>query len=131
MSIKTVGAERVSRLTQWPCQIKLVPVNAPYFDGAELLIAADCTAFAYGNIHNDFIKGRIALVGCPRLDGEDYAVRLAEIITLNGIRSITVLKMEVPCCVGMESAVKRALELSGKDIPTKYVTVTTDGRIIE
>lgn len=122
--------ERVSRLAQWPCQMKLVPVNAPYFDGAELLIAADCTAFAYGNIHNDFIKGRIALVGCPRLDEGDYAVRLSEIITLNGIRSITVLKMEVPCCVGMESAVKRALELSGKDIPTNYVTVTTDGRII-
>lgn len=131
MSIKTVGAERVSRLTQWPCQIKLVPVNAPYFDGAELLIAGDCTAFAYGNIHNGFIKGRIALVGCPRLDEGDYAIRLSEIISLNDIKSITVLKMEVPCCAGLQSVVKRALEFSGKDIPTKYVTVTTDGRIIE
>ena len=98
-------------------QIKLAPVNAPWFSGADLLIAADCTAFAYGNFHADFIRGRVALVGCPKLDAVDYAEKLSQIFAGNDIRSITVARMEVPCCGGLESAVRRALEMSGKDIP--------------
>ena len=120
-----------SRLTQWPCQIKLVPVNAPYFDGANLLVAADCTAFAYGNFHNDFIKNHITLIGCPKLDDADYAEKLTAIIANNNIKSVKVVRMEVPCCGGIENAVKRALQASGKFIPWQVVTVTTDGKIIE
>jgi len=120
-----------SQLGQWPCQIKLVPVNAPYFDGAKLLIAADCTAYAYANIHNDFMKGKITLVGCPKLDSVDYAEKLAEIIANNDIKSVTVLRMQVPCCGGLEMAAKRALQASGKFIPWQVVTITTDGRILE
>ncbi len=121
----------VSRLSQWPVQIKLVPVNAPYFDGAKLLVAADCTAFAYGNFHEEFIKGHVTLIGCPKLDSVDYTEKLRAIIAGNDIKSVTVVRMEVPCCGGIENAVKRALMASGKFIPWRVVTVTTDGRIIE
>lgn len=120
-----------SRLTQWPCQIKLVPVNAPYFDGANILIAADCTAYAYGNFHEDFIKNRITLIGCPKLDQGDYAEKLTAIIKNNDIKSVTVVRMEVPCCSGIENAAKRALMASGKFIPWQVVTVSTDGKILE
>ena len=124
------GAEPVSRLSQWPVQIKLVPVNAPYFDGARLLIAADCTAYAYAAFHERFIKGHITLVGCPKLDGVDYSEKLTEIIRNNDIKSVTVVRMEVPCCSGLEHAAKTALQRSGKFIPWQVVTVSTDGRII-
>ncbi len=120
-----------SRLSQWPVQIKLVPVSAPYFDGANLLIAADCTAYAYGNFHNEFIRNRITLVGCPKLDEGDYAEKLTEIIKNNDIKSVTVVRMEVPCCGGIENAAKRALQASGKFIPWQVVTISTDGRIID
>lgn len=119
-----------SQLSQWPCQIKLVPVNAPYFDGANLLIAADCTAFAYGNFHNDFIRNHITLIGCPKLDEGDYAEKLTRIIAENDIKSVKVVRMEVPCCGGIENAVKRALLASGKFIPWQVVTISTDGRIL-
>lgn len=124
------GAEPVSRLSQWPVQIKLVPVNAPYFDGARLLIAADCTAYAYAAFHERFIKGHITLVGCPKLDGVDYSEKLTEIIRNNDIKSVTVVRMEVPCCGGLEHAAKTALQRSGKFIPWQVVTISTDGRII-
>ena len=120
-----------SRLMQWPCQIKLVPVNAPYFDGANLLVAADCTAYAYGSFHNDFIKNHITLIGCPKLDEGDYADKLTAIIANNNIKSVTVVRMEVPCCGGIENAVKRALMASGKFIPWRVVTISTDGQILD
>ena len=120
-----------SQLTQWPVQIKLVPVNAPYFDGANLLIAADCTAFAYGNFHNEFIRNHITLIGCPKLDNVDYAEKLTAIIKNNNIKSVTVARMEVPCCGGIEYAVKQALQTSGKFIPWRVVTISTDGRILD
>lgn len=120
-----------SQLSQWPVQIKLVPVNAPYFDGANLLVAADCTAFAYGNFHNDFIRNHITLIGCPKLDSVDYADKLTAIIANNNIKSVTVVRMEVPCCGGIEHAVKTALQTSGKFIPWRVVTISTDGRIID
>lgn len=119
-----------SQLSQWPVQIKLVPVNAPYFDGANLLIAADCTAFAYGNFHNEFIRNHITLIGCPKLDEGDYAEKLTQIISVNDIKSVTVVRMEVPCCGGLENAAKSALRASGKFIPWQVVTISTDGRII-
>lgn len=119
-----------SQLRQWPVQIKLAPVNAPWFDGAKLLVAADCTAYAYANFHQDFIKGHITLVGCPKLDAVDYAVKLAEILRSNDIHSVTVVRMEVPCCGGIEHAVKRALQDSGKCIPWDVVTISTNGRIV-
>ena len=125
------SAPAFSQLSQWPVQIKLVPVNAPYFDGAKLLVAADCTAFAYGNFHNEFIKGHVTLIGCPKLDEGDYAEKLTAIIANNDIKSVTVARMEVPCCGGIENAVKRALMASGKFIPWRVVTVTTDGKIVE
>ena len=121
----------VSRLSQWPVQIKLVPVNAPYFDNANLLIAADCTAYAYGNFHEEFIRNRITLVGCPKLDEVDYSEKLTEIIASNNIKSVTVVRMEVPCCGGIENAAKRALQNSGKFIPWQVVTISTNGEIIE
>ena len=124
-------AEQASRLSQWPVQIKLVPVNAPYFDGARLLIAADCTAYAYAAFHERFIKGHITLVGCPKLDSVDYAEKLTEIIRENDIKSVTVVRMEVPCCGGLELAAKKALQQSGKFIPWQVVTVTVDGRLVE
>lgn len=120
-----------SQLSQWPVQIKLAPVNAPWFSGADLLIAADCTAFAYGNFHADFIRGRVTLVGCPKLDAVDYAEKLAQIFSANDIRSITVARMEVPCCGGLESAVRRALEMSGKDIPLAVSTIAINGELLE
>ena len=121
----------VSRLSQWPVQIKLVPVNAPYFDGANLLIAADCTAYAYGRFHEDFIKNRITLIGCPKLDEGDYTDKLTAIIENNNIKSVTIVRMEVPCCGGIEQAAKRALQASGKFIPWQVMIVTTDGKILE
>ena len=121
----------VSRLSQWPVQIKLVPVKAPYFDGANLLIAADCTAYAYGNFHEEFIRNRITLVGCPKLDEGDYAEKLTEIIANNDIKSVTIVRMEVPCCAGLENAAKRALQQSGKFIPWRVVIVSTDGKLSE
>lgn len=125
-------AEKVeSKLTQWPVQIKLVPVNAPYFDGANLLIAADCTAFAYGNFHNEFIRNHITLIGCPKLDEGDYTDKLTQIISANNIKNVTVVRMEVPCCGGLENAAKRALKASGKFIPCQVVTISTDGRILD
>ena len=119
-----------SQLSQWPVQVKFVPVAAPYFDGADLLIAADCTAFAYGNFHNEFIRNHITLIGCPKLDDVDYTDKLTRIITENDIKSVTVVRMEVPCCGGLENAAKRALKASGKFIPWRVVTVSTDGRIL-
>ena len=112
-------------------QIKLVPVNAPYFNGAKLLIAADCTAYAYAAFHEKFIKGHITLVGCPKLDGVDYSEKLTEIIANNNIKSVTVVRMEVPCCGGLEVAAKTALQNSGKFIPWQVVTISTDGEILE
>ena len=122
--------EQVSRLSQWPVQIKLVPVNAPYFDGAKLLVAADCTAYAYATFHEQFIKGHITLVGCPKLDSVDYSEKLTAILKENDIRSVTVVRMEVPCCGGLENAVKIALQNSGKFIPWQVVIVSTDGKIL-
>lgn len=120
-----------SQLSQWPVQIKLVPVNAPYFDGANLLVAADCTAYAYGNFHQEFIRNRVTLIGCPKLDTCDYTEKLTAIIAQNNIKSVTVVRMEVPCCGGIEQAVKNALQASGKFIPWRVVTVSTDGRILD
>ena len=120
-----------SQLGQWPCQIKLVPPNAPYFDKANLLVAADCTAYAYANFHNDFMKNKITIIGCPKLDNTEYANKLTDILKSNEIKSITVVKMEVPCCGGIEYAVKQALMGSGKMIPWHVVTISTDGEILE
>ena len=132
LGAKTASAAVVqSRLSQWPVQIKLVPVNAPYFDGAKLLIAADCTAYAYAAFHERFIRGHITLVGCPKLDSVDYSEKLTEIIRNNDIRSVTVVRMEVPCCGGLEYAAKKALQNSGKFIPWQVVTISTDGNILD
>lgn len=120
-----------THLNQWPVQIKLVPVNAPYFDNANLLIAADCTAFAYGNFHKAFMKNRITLIGCPKLDTGDYAEKFTAILANNNIKSVTVVRMQVPCCGGIEKALKTALMNSGKLIPWQVVTISTDGRILE
>ena len=125
------GAAPASRLSQWPVQIKLAPVQAPYFAGAHLLVAADCTAYAYGDFHNQFIKNKITLIGCPKLDAVDYSEKLTQILAANDIKSVTVVRMEVPCCGGMEHAVKEALKASGKFIPWQVVTISTDGRILE
>lgn len=124
-------APGVSQLRQWPVQIKLVPVSAPFFDGAKLLIAADCTAYAYANFHQDFIRGKVTLVGCPKLDAIDYSEKLTEIIRNNNIQSVTVVRMEVPCCGGLEMAAKKALQASGKFIPWQVVTVSIDGKILD
>lgn len=120
----------MSALSQWPVQIKLTPINAPCYDNADLLIAADCTAYAYANFHRDFIAGRITLIGCPKLDATDYAEKLTEIIRNNKIRSITVTRMEVPCCRGIEIAVKKSLEASGKSLPLNIQVIGTDGRLL-
>jgi len=120
-----------SQLGQWPVQIKLVPVNAPYFESANLLVAADCAAYAYGNFHNDFMRNRITLIGCPKLDEGDYSEKLTAIIKGNNIRSVTVARMEVPCCGGIENAVKTALRNSGKMIPWQVVTIAMDGSVLE
>lgn len=129
--VEEENAKHVSRLSQWPVQIKLVPVNAQYFDGAKLLIAADCTAYAYAAFHEKFIRGHITLVGCPKLDDADYSEKLTEIIRDNDIKSVTIVRMEVPCCGGLETAAKKALQQSGKFIPWQVVTVTVDGRLRE
>jgi NAD-dependent dihydropyrimidine dehydrogenase PreA subunit len=120
-----------SRLNQWPVQIKLVSVNAPYLNGAHLLIAADCTAYAYGDFHNRFIKNKITLIGCPKLDEGDYAEKLTAILKNNDIKSVTVVRMEVPCCGGIVNSVKTALINSGKMLPWQVVTISTDGQILE
>ena len=119
-----------SRLKQWPVQIKLAPIRAPFFNGCKLLIAADCTAYAYGNFHNDFIADHVTLIGCPKLDAVNYAEKLAEIFRQNDIREITVTRMTVPCCGGMGMAVQQAVAACGKDIPVKIVTIDTDGTIV-
>lgn len=119
-----------SQLLQWPVQIRLVPVKAPYFEDGDILVAADCTAYAYGNFHNDLIKGRVTLIGCPKLDSTDYSQKLAEIIRQNTIKSIVVARMEVPCCGGLEYAVKKAVAESGKDIGVRVVTISVDGNIL-
>lgn len=128
---KEVSTEVTSQLNQWPVQIKLVPVNAPYFNNANILIAADCTAYAYGNFHNKFMKNKITLIGCPKLDEGDYADKLTEILKNNDIKSLTVVRMEVPCCGGIVNAVKKAFLQSGKLIPWQVVTISTNGEILE
>ena len=127
----SLPGERVSQLAQWPCQIKLAPVNAPYFDGARLLIAADCAAYAYAGIHEDFMAGKVTLIGCPKLDSVDYSEKLTQIIAQNDIQSVTILRMEVPCCGGLEMAAKKALQQSGKFIPWQVVTLSVDGKILD
>ena len=123
--------EMESQLQQWPVQIKLVPTQAPYFEGAKLLIAADCTAYAYANFHQDFIRGKVVLVGCPKLDSVDYSEKLTGIIQNNNIQSVTIVRMEVPCCGGLEMATRKALQNSGKFIPWQVITIGIDGNIIE
>lgn len=120
-----------SQLRQWPCQIRLVSPQAPYFEDAHLLIAADCTAYAYANIHQDFMRNRITIIGCPKLDSVDYSEKLTAILTYNNIKSVTILRMEVPCCGGIVQAAKNALIASGKMIPWNVVTISTDGQILE
>ncbi|MCL1991759.1 MAG: 4Fe-4S binding protein [Spirochaetes bacterium] len=120
-----------THLNQWPIQIRLVPAGASYFAKAKLLVAADCTAFAYGNFHADYMKGRITLIGCPKLDGENYGEKLSAILKANEIKSVTVVRMEVPCCTGIEDAVKEALAACGKLIPWQSVVISTDGKILE
>ena len=125
------AAKQLSRLAQWPCQIKLVPVQAPFFDGAKLLIAADCTAYAYANMHEDFMRGKVTIIGCPKLDAVDYTDKLTEIIRDNDIRSVTIVRMEVPCCGGLQRAAENALRSSGKFIPWQVVTISRDGNILD
>ena len=127
----TAGNGNVSRLNQWPCQIKLLPTKAAFFEGAKLLIAADCTAYAYANMHEDFMKGRITLIGCPKLDAVDYTEKLTAIIRDNDISSVTIVRMEVPCCGGLQRAVENAYEASGKFIPWQVITVSIDGHILD
>lgn len=122
---------RPSQLAQWPCQIRLAPPNAPFFAGAKLLIAADCTAYAYGDFHRAFMRGKVTLIGCPKLDDVDYAEKLGEILRENDIKSVTLVRMEVPCCGRLEMALEEALRASGKVIPWSVVTLTRDGRILE
>lgn len=120
-----------SMLGQWPCQIRLVPKNAPYFAGAKLLIAADCTAYAYAGMHGELMRGKITLIGCPKLDDVDYTEKLTAILAENDVRSLTVVRMEVPCCGGLEAAAKAALRASGKFIPWQVITVSVDGHLID
>ena len=129
--LASMMGQQESELRQWPVQIKLAPVNAPYFDGAKLLIAADCTAYAYGSFHQDFIRGKVTLIGCPKLDDVDYSEKLTEIIRNNDIKSVTVVRMEVPCCGGLEHAAVTALKNSGKFIPWNVVTISIDGKILD
>ena len=120
---------KVSQIASWPIEIKLVPINAPYFNNADLLVAADCTAFAYGNFHKEFMAGRVTIIGCPKLDGVDYTEKLTAIMNENAIKSVTIARMEVPCCGGLENAVRRALAASGKDLPLQVVTISTEGDV--
>lgn len=130
-TLKAGGDDRHgSRVSNWPVQLKLTPVKSKYFDAAHLLIAADCTAYAYGSFHEDFIDGRTLLIGCPKLDAVDYAEKLGEILYANDVRSVTLVRMQVPCCGGLELAAKRAIAASGKDIPLSVVTVASDGRLL-
>ena len=122
---------QMSALRNWPVQIKLAPVSAPYFNGAKLLIAADCTAYAYASFHQDFIRNKLTLIGCPKLDQVDYSEKLTAIIQNNDIQSVTIVRMEVPCCGGLEMAAKKALQNSGKFIPWQVVTISIDGKIME
>lgn len=126
-----VAAKPVSRLGQWPCQIRLLPTQAPFYDGAKLLIAADCTAYAYANMHEDFMRGKITLIGCPKLDPVDYSEKLTAIIRDNDVKSVTIVRMEVPCCGGLQRAAETALRASGKFIPWQVVTISRDGRILD
>lgn len=130
MKNKNKQNEDATRLNQWPVQIKLVPLQAPYFEHADLLVAADCTAFAYGNFHEAFMKGKITLIGCPKLDEGDYTEKLTQILSQNNIKSVTIVRMEVPCCGGLTQAVKNALQASEKFLPWQVVTISTDGRIL-
>ena len=125
------GGKPVSRLAQWPVQIKLLPTKAPFYDGARLLIAADCTAYAYANLHEDFMRGKVTLIGCPKLDDIDYTDKLTEIIRDNDIKGVTIVRMEVPCCGGLQMAAQHALQNSGKFIPWQVVTITRDGKILD
>lgn len=125
-----VAGSRNVKLSNWPVQIKLAPIQAPYFDGADLLIAADCTAYAYAKFHSEFIDGRVTLIGCPKLDGVDYSKKLTEIIRNNNIKSVTIVRMEVPCCGGLEWAAKNAMSNSGKHIPSQVITISIDGEIL-
>ena len=125
------AAKSVSHLNQWPCQIRLVPTQAPFFNGAKLLIAADCTAYAYAGLHEEFMKGKITIIGCPKLDAVDYSEKLTEIIRDNDIKSVTILRMEVPCCGGLQSAAEKARKDSGKFIPWQVVTISRDGSILD
>lgn len=120
-----------SQLAQWPVQIKLAPVNAPWFQGAHLLVAADCTAYAYADFHNRFMRRHVTLIGCPKLDGVDYAEKLTAILRENEIKSVTVVRMQVPCCGGLEQAVKTALQASGKFIPWQVAVISTEGNLLE
>lgn len=122
--------EGKSGLAQWPCQIKLVPINAPFFNNADLLIAADCTAYAYAGIHEKFMRGKVTLIACPKLDAVDYSIKLTEIFKNNDIKSVSVIRMEVPCCGGLEFAVKKAIINSGKSLTLKVYTVSTEGNLL-
>lgn len=126
-----VTGKPVSRLMQWPCQIKLLPTQTDFYNGAKLLIAADCTAYAYANMHEDFMKGKVTLIGCPKLDDIDYTEKLTEIIRNNDIKSVTIVRMEVPCCGGLQRAAENALKASGKFIPWQVVTISRDGEILD
>ena len=126
-----IALHQESQLRNWPVQIKLAPINAPCFDGAHLLIAADCAAYTYANFHQDFIRNKVTLIGCPKLDGVDYSMKLKAIIAGNDIKSVTIVRMEVPCCGGLEFAAKKALQESGKFIPWQVVTISIDGKILE
>ena len=125
------AAKPVSRLAQWPCQIKLVPTQAPFFDGAKLLIAADCTAYAYANMHEDFMRGKTTIIGCPKLDAIDYSEKLTAILRDNDVKSVTIVRMEVPCCGGLQHAAETALKQSGKFLPWQVVTISRDGQIMD
>ena len=126
-----IKANAVSKLQNWPLRIKLAPVNAPYFNGANLLIAADCTAYAYAGFHQDFIRNKVTLIGCPKLDQVDYSEKLTGLIQNNNIQSVTIVRMEVPCCGGLEMAAKKALQSSGKFLPWQVITINIYGNIIE
>ena len=128
---QTMSAHSVPKLQNWPVQIKLAPANAPYFNDAKLLIAADCTAYAYASFHQDFIRNKVTLIGCPKLDQVDYSDKLTEIIQNNNIQSVTIVRMEVPCCGGLEMAAKKALQNSGKFLPWQVITISIDGNIME
>lgn len=130
-TVSPCNTRPVSRLAQWPVQIKLMPAKAPFYDGAKLLIAADCTAYAYANIHEEFMRGKVTVIGCPKLDDIDYSEKLTAIIRDNDIKSVTILRMEVPCCGGIQMAAQKALQNSGKFIPWQVITISRDGRILD